>query len=1275
MRETKPRSKAFIRLIFGRLCFAVFLVVATEATAQPEPLKFSVATLHGPQKPSAVPFLPGLQLDRNPFGGLVGIPAEGQGYQPVDGDSFLCRNGKQAFNYTITQGAWWLLAGESPQVMMTLRTAAGAYARPGILPDLAVSGRLRVAVAVGAKSKWLDKFDSIEAVLAPGSARWTCSDQSLDVTVKLEVLPFISVFGYAATATVSAGEAKDVTLTWAFGNVGGDNDVVDLKEQYAVISSPKLKYTRAFAGCEGTSARAAQGDLTAMMKSNDPSQLTADSKSRCALLSEQLRATPEAARSRFLCLSGYSDYNHKSIAEAYDRLEFRPFADPRWVEDMKRKWFEHWIGRGLEPEKKYLDLRGHAAGAIAESVEFWQQQRRRLSIKTPDERFDTVVNSHAAMARELYEYPGFLHGLGYAKYGKINHGYYGFEAAGMHDEVENSLKFVSGTQDFTGRQRYIMTTFAVSDWHEDMDFYFTEQVWYHWRWTGDKEFARVMWPSVKRALEHGIRVSDPDGDGIMTGFYEMWNSDQNNPGGYSALQTAMGWAALRAGAQLASLFNEQDASYVQSSQPDRPSFQERYSQMRDLVEKQYGEHLWQKDVGAWAATEPTGFNRPHPHTCEQNYAIWRGIGDPMRNYMAMRFIRENYHYQRPLPGSTLEYINDWWPIIWSHHYPASGDTCASFHSACVTGQTDEFWPAFRSVYETAYLNGGAIWHHTGSRSMEMEPLFLQAVVDGLFGVKPWFGENLLVIRPNLPAKWDRADFDHVDVSYKFRQRPDGLTLEVATPVARQLRVELPVQAAIQSVQVNGQTAEYKTEAGINSCRVVVATPAARSWQIEVRTSGDAPKASGALRVFPGRQAKYVVENAKVAQIHDPQGKTSNATITETGKGTTEVTFIPSQTGKFTVFLELQAGNATWFRPLDIESVAPWSIVESYIPPLTKGGPVQTSPAVDTTNKTMALEIRNNGDTELAAPARITIGGIAREENIRIAAGQTRKIIMSLAEVWQRLSPGAVPVRVELAGRSETCEAVNWEIGKSSGPSTSRLRPLDLTPHYNADMPKLFSSQTQWRVDYTGAQHGVDRRWPLPLRDEKGYVLMATIMGLYDYGTIPEISPIDRTRWEMPSLKADFDTGAGISFKTQPNRILALCCTEPYAQFPSAATLQLDPPRRLEKLYLLTANLIKTLKCYYPGGELVVQYADGSRETHLMIPPYTMPGSVGNTCPKALAIRFGNIVGAPPTADKTGYLSVLDTVLDGSKPVTSIEIRCVATETLVGIVGATVLEAP
>ena len=518
----------------------------------------------------------------------------------------------------------------------------------------------------------------------------------------------------------------------------------------------------------------------------------------------KLQPPGESAASRLLCVWGYSDYDKQGVADAYHRLEFRPFADQAWLAAMKPKWFDHWIGGGLEPRRKFLDARQHADEAIKKARDFWDAQRSRVRIKTPDPRFDNVVNHVAAQSRVIFEYPGFMHGLGYAKYGKINHGYYGFEAAGMHDEVADSLNLLTGTQDFNGRQRYFMSTFALSNWHEDMDFYFPEQCWYHWRWTGDKEFLKAIWPAARRALEHGLAVSDPRGDGLMTGYYEMWNSDQSNPGGFSALQTAMGWAGLRAGRDMAAALNDND--YERNSFPNLthdPNYARRYEELMRQTEKQYLARLWQNDVGAWAAAEDNGVNRMRPPTCEQNYAIWRGLGTPMRNYMALRYIRENLHHADPATGSVYEYINDWWPIQWSHHYVASGDSCVTFQSACAAGDVDDQWPAFDTIVESAYANGGMLWHATGSNSMEMEPLFLQAVLDGLFGIKPWFGDNLLVLRPSPPSSWNDLEIKHLDAAYRFHRDAAGATMNVETPVPRRVRVEIPVRGAVEEVTLDG----------------------------------------------------------------------------------------------------------------------------------------------------------------------------------------------------------------------------------------------------------------------------------------------------------------------------------------------------------------------------------------------------------------------------------------------------------------------------------------
>jgi hypothetical protein len=71
----------------------------------------------------------------------------------------------------------------------------------------------------------------------------------------------------------------------------------------------------------------------------------------------------------------------------------------------------------------------------------------------------------------------------------------------------------------------------------------------------------------------------------------------------------------------------------------------------------------------------------------------------------------------------------------------------------------------------------------------------------------------------------------------------------------------------------------------------------------------------------------------------------------------------------------------------------------------------------------------------------------------------------------------------------------------------------------------------------------------------------------------------------------------------------------------------------------------------------------------------MPSLVSNICPRAHAVRIGHLEGGGnPVADPACYLSVTDVLLNPGKPVEAIEFRCVATETLLGIVGLTLLEA-
>lgn len=488
-------------------------------------------------------------------------------------------------------------------------------------------------------------------------------------------------------------------------------------------------------------------------------------------------------------------------------------------------------------------------------------------------------------------------------------------------------------------------------------------------------------------------------------------------------------------------------------------------------------------------------------------------------------------------------------------------------------------------------------------------------------------------------------------------------------------MELPVAAGVQSVLLNGAPVKFGLEKAVGAARVTIESPEAKQHRFEVRLSGETPAVAGALQIVVGAKSIFEVRHAVVAAVHDPQDSIGDLRIEAATDSGSTVSFAGRRPGKYTVFLELQSREVKWLHPLDLDIREPWTIVERYQPPANPGGPALLSPAIDVQRRTMKIELANGAAAELKGLAEITVAGRTVEQPVSIPAAGQSALEVALGEVWDRLSPGSVPVAIEMAGRKETKAAVCWEIGTEGHSTTAPMQALDLRAGYNATMDTLFSPATQWRIDYTGAQHGVDRRHPLPLKDEHGWVLLGSVMRILEpYGNLPEQHPSNghlqrNTPDESPRLPP------AIPMRVEPNRLLAVCCTQPYQQFPARVTLKLAAPRRAEKLYLLTANLVKPLKCYYPGAEVIIHYTDGSEQSHQMIPPYTMPSLIGHICPRALAIPLGKLIGhAGPVLDTQGYLSLTDVVLDPSKPVVSIELRCVATETLLGVAGATLLEA-
>ena len=125
--------------------------------------------------------------------------------------------------------------------------------------------------------------------------------------------------------------------------------------------------------------------------------------------------------------------------------------------------------------------------------------------------------------------------------------------------------------------------------------------------------------------------------------------------------------------------------------------------------------------------------------------------------------------------------------------------------------------------------------------------------------------------------------------------------------------------------------------------------------------------------------------------------------------------------------------------------------------------------------------------------------------------------------------------------------------------------------------------------------------------------------------------------------------------------------------PGVAVVRLSHPVFAEKIYMLTANLTKTSKSYYPAAEIEIVYEKGENQVVQLIPPYNMPSMVQAFCPNAFPVPLGEIKKKQTMDFDAPGLSVTDLVIDPKRKIREIVFRCVSSETAVGLIAVSLLQ--
>ncbi len=311
--------------------------------------------------------------------------------------------------------------------------------------------------------------------------------------------------------------------------------------------------------------------------------------------------------------------------------------------------------------------------------------------------------------------------------------------------------------------------------HYDMNLVYIDELLWHILWTGDLDYARKMFPVLKRHLEWEKRNFDPDNDGLYDAYCCIWASDAlyYNSGAVTH-SSAYNYRANNITAQIAEKLGIDPTPYKEEAAKIKAAINSR---------------LWMKDQGVWAEFQDfMGEKRLHtsPALWTIYHAIDSDVSDVNQYYKATRWIDNNIpHIPIEISNSSDSGLStvattNWLPYSWSINNVAAAEVYHTSLAYWQSGRPDEAFNLFKAnVMDGMYLgkcpgNFGQISYYDRARGecyrdfSDCVGIASRAIVQGLFGIYPNMLENTIVIHPGFPKDWQFAELHtaYIDLFYK-----------------------------------------------------------------------------------------------------------------------------------------------------------------------------------------------------------------------------------------------------------------------------------------------------------------------------------------------------------------------------------------------------------------------------------------------------------------------------------------------------------------------------
>lgn len=533
----------------------------------------------------------------------------------------------------------------------------------------------------------------------------------------------------------------------------------------------------------------------------------------------------------------------------------------------------------VDQEISFLDIK-EGEKIFNKAEEARQHVAGRLKFSTPDPYFNTLGGTLAIAADAIWNGQVWLHGaVGWRMPLSGWRAAYVGDVLGWHDrarchfdayaksqvtDIENTIphpaqdsaKNLARAEKRWGTPMYSNGYICRNPernnqmHHYDMNLCYIDELLWHLNWTGDIDYAKTMWQTIKSHLIWEKRNFDPDDDGLYDAYCCIWASDgvYYNSGAVT-YSSAYNYRANKMAAMIAEKIGEDPTPYRREA---------------EKILKAINEKLWIADEGHWAEYQDFMGRRllhKSPMLPTIYHAIDSEIATPEQAYRAMTYI-DTAFVHIPVGGEGLADdgyavipTSNWMPYVWSINNVALAELSHTALAYFQAGKSEKGYRLLKSaLLDAMYLgnspgNFAQLSFYDAARGECYrdfgDPIGItaRALIQGVYGIVPDAMNGRLLLRPGFPSEWNEAKIASPDIDYSFKREGRHDEYKISQKFARPLEISLRVKALtdnIKEIRVNGKLASWTTaDSGDSNPDIVVSTPSEQNLKIEIAWAGNA----------------------------------------------------------------------------------------------------------------------------------------------------------------------------------------------------------------------------------------------------------------------------------------------------------------------------------------------------------------------------------------------------------------------------------------------------